>query len=96
MAEMTPLERLDAAVETFLHETDRLKQGGFVTGWALGVSTARVQADDDTALPMVSGATYTLGPQTSIVQFAGLAKYLEVVAEKVAWHQLSDSDDDDD
>jgi hypothetical protein len=93
MTDRTPLERLDNAVEEFIRETG--KTGSFVTGWALGVSTARVQAEDDTMLPMVTGAVYTLGPQTSIIQFAGLAKYLDVVADKATWQQLSEADEDD-
>lgn len=95
MSEPTPLQVLDDAVETFLRATDQLGEGGFVTGWAIGVSKARIQADDDASLPMVSGATYVFGPQTSIIQLAGLAKYLEVIAEKVTWQQLSDSNDDE-
>lgn len=94
MTDLTPLEVLDAAVEAFLHSTDQLDQGAFVTGWAIGISTARVQADDHTALPMVTGARYTLGPQTSVIQLAGLAKYLEIIAEKATWEQLSDDDND--
>jgi hypothetical protein len=96
MADRTPLEVLDAAVETFLRDTDQLNHGAFVTGWALGVATARVQAEDDEVLPMVTGARYTLGPQTSLVQFGGLAKYLEVVSEKAIWNHLSETDADDD
>jgi len=42
---------------------------------------------------MVSGARYTFGPQTSIIQLTGLAKYLSVVAEKATWEQLADPDD---
>lgn len=94
MADSTPLERLDTAIERFMIETDQLQDGGFVTGWALGISKSRVQADDPDALPMVSGTTYSIGPQTSVMQFTGLAKYLEVVAEKVIWEQLSDDPDD--
>lgn len=94
MSEQTPLEKLDDAIQQFLQETDQLADGTFVTGWAIGVSTARLQADDEQSLPMVTGAAYSLGPQTSIVQLAGLAKYLEVVAEKATWEQLTNSDDD--
>jgi hypothetical protein len=90
MAVLNALQKLDEAINEFLSETDQLDDGTFVTGWAIGVATARLQADDDTALPMVTGATYTLGPQTSIIQLAGLAKYLEIIAEKATWQQLSD------
>jgi hypothetical protein len=67
MSEPTPLETLNLAIELFLREPDQLHPGAFITGWALGVSTSRVQAEDDTALPMVTGSTYSLGPQTSII-----------------------------
>ena len=90
----TPLQKLDNAIQEFFQETDQLSEGRFVTGWALGASTARIQSDTDDFLPLVTGATYSLGPQTSIVQFAGLAKYLDVVAEKATWEQLSGSDDE--
>jgi hypothetical protein len=92
VSDSTPLERLDSAIHEFLRETEQLDDGRFVTGWVIGTSTARLQADDDDALPLVTGATYALGPQTSTVQLAGLAQFLAIVAEKATWQQLSDDD----
>jgi hypothetical protein len=37
---LTPLQKLDDAVHEFLRETEQLPEGGFVTGWALGVAHA--------------------------------------------------------
>lgn len=91
--EQTPLERLDDAIQAFLTETDD-GEGRFMTGWALGISTARIQSDDTDALPMVTGMYYTLGPQTSIVQLAGLAKFLDVVAENAMYGTLNTRDAD--
>lgn len=90
----TPLEALDAAIEQFLRDTNQLDNGTFLTGWTIGVATSRIQAEDSDALPMVSGSSYSIGPQTSVGQFAGLAKYLEVVAEKAIWQQLSNDVED--
>ncbi len=87
---MTPLQKLDDAVHEFLRETEQLDEGAFVTGWAFGVARARVQSDMPQALPLAHGMTYALGPQTSIVQAAGLAKYLDVVSEKAMWQDLSE------
>lgn len=90
----TPLETLDLAIEQFLRDTDQLNDGTFVTGWTVGISTSRIQADDEASLPMVTGTRYAFGPQTSMVQFAGIAKYLEVVSERAMWRAESNDDDD--
>jgi len=87
---LTPLQKLDDAVHEFLRETEQLPEGGFVTGWALGVARARVQSEEADMLPLAHGMTYAFGPQTSVVQLGGLAKYLDVVAEKAMWQDLSD------
>lgn len=91
---LSPLQTLDDAIHEFLQTTDQLN-GGHVTGWALGISTARLQTDDPDSLPMVSGMTYVFGPQTSVIQLAGLAKYLDLVAEKGMWQTLTPDDNDD-
>ena len=92
---VTPLQKLDNAIEEFFRETEQLDGGGFITGWALGVSKARIQAEDETALPLVSGLTYAFGPQTNVDQLAGLAKYLDIVAERAMYQSLGEGDDDD-
>ena len=89
----TPLERLGAAIETFLRETDGIEASGFITGWVLAASTARVQTDDDEALPLVTGSQYALGPETSITNAAGLTKFLDIVLERATWQSLNDPDD---
>ncbi len=94
MSAMTPLERLDAAIETYLRDTGQLPDGGFVTSWALGVGRSRIQVENSEALPRVDGMTYTFGPQTSVVQLAGLAKFLDVVAERAMYGALSEPEDD--
>ena len=86
-----PLQKLDSAIEEFLQETDGLSGGRFISGWMLGVSLSRIQSEDEIALPLVSGMTYTFGPQTHIAQAAGIAKYLEVVAE-IAFRRTFDED----
>jgi hypothetical protein len=93
MAE-TPLEKLGNAIEDFLRSTGQLDDGRFMTGWVIGTSTARLQTDDHDALPLVSGQTYAFGPETSVTHMAGLAKFLEVAAERAMWSELGDADDD--
>lgn len=93
MPELTPLQKLDDAVQTYL--TEVYDDGRFLTGWAVGISTARIQSDDDQALPMVSGMHYSFGPQTSVVQLAGLAKFLDVVAERAMYGALNSDDDEE-
>lgn len=93
---VTPLQKLDNAIEEFFRETEQLEDGGFITGWALGVSKAKIQSDVESALPLVSGMTYAFGPQTQVAQLAGLARYLDIVAEKAMWQSLEEDDDDDD
>lgn len=85
--ERTPLERLADAVHEFF-EADQ--DGTFVTSWAVVVSTARIQTENADALPMVDGAQYALGPETSAVQAAGLATFLNVVIERATWQMLSE------
>lgn len=94
MSEQTPLEKLDSAIDEFLRETEQLQEGAFVTGWVLSASKARIQSDDDSALPIVTGATYALGPQTSTALAAGLVKFLDVVIEKATWRMLTEDDDE--
>lgn len=89
---LTPLQKLDDAVQEFLRETEQLEGGAFVTGWGFGVSMARIQADDSTSLPLVGKMTYAFGPQTSLEQLAGLAKYLDIVAENAMYDSLRDDD----
>jgi hypothetical protein len=94
VADQTPLERIDSAIEQFLRETDQLQDGAFVTGWVLSASKARIQSDDESSLPLVTGATYALGPQTSTALAAGLVKFLDVI-EKATWRMLSEDDEDE-
>lgn len=89
-----PLQKLDDAIEEFFRETGQLDDGGHITGWALGVSKAKVQPDES-MLPLISGMTYAFGPQTQIAQLAGLAKYLDLVAEKAYWQSLDAGAADD-
>lgn len=92
---LTPLQKLDNAIEEFFRDTDQLTDGGFITGWVIGASKTRIQSDDETALPMVSGSTYAFGPQTTVTNGMGLAKYLEIVFEKATWQQMSEEADED-
>lgn len=95
MADESPLERLGTAIEEFLRTTDSLEDHAFVTGWVIAASTARVQVEDDRALPMVTGAQYAIGPETSITQAGGLADFLAVVTERAMWSMLRESEEDD-
>ncbi len=89
---LTPLQKLDDAVHKFLRETEQLEDSAFITGWALSVDRARIQADASASLPLVHGMTYAFGPQTSVVQLAGLSSYLSVVAERAMYASLNDDD----
>lgn len=92
---ITPLQKLDEAIHEFMEATEQLGPGGFVTGWIIGVSKARVQAEDTDSLPLVTGATYVIGPQTSVVQASGLTRYLDIVLERATWSSLNADEDDD-
>lgn len=81
----TPLDKLADAIHEFFKTTD-MPEGSFITGWALVASTARIQPDDHDALPLVDGARYAIGPETSVVQAAGLARFLDVVCERQFYH----------
>lgn len=89
----TPLQKIDDAVNEYLAETS--DHSPIVTGWTLGIATARIQPDNDDMLPMVTGMTYTLGPQTSIIQMAGLGRYLSIVAENEMLSNTHENDDED-
>jgi hypothetical protein len=91
----TPLERLDEAIHAYLDETGQAHKA--INGWVVGISTSRVEASDTgDVLPLVSGAQYALGPQTSTTDAAGLAQFLSVVMERAHWHMLNAGDEDDD
>lgn len=88
--DQTPLEKLADAVREFFDSDPDMAEGTFVTGWAVVVSTARIQSENPDALPLVDGARYALGPETSAVQAAGLAAFLNVVVERATWRMLSE------
>lgn len=85
----TPLSELDDAIHRFVEATGRA--GVAVSGWALSFSTSRIEPDDQ-FLPLVTGAGYALGPQTSTTDAAGLARFLSIVVEK---HLLDSVEYDD-
>lgn len=89
MVDKTPLQKLDDAIHVFLEETGGLDQGKWVTGWVLGVSTARVEPGED-LVPLVTGAQYAIGPQTSTTDAAGIVRFLDIVLERATWSMLSD------
>lgn len=95
MADLTPLQKLDDAIHDFLKETGSLDNGKWVTGWTLGISTARVDPDGEN-VPLVTGAQYALGPQTSTTDAAGIVRFLDVVLERATWAMLNDGDGDGD
>lgn len=75
-----PLHELERAIEKFMHDTGQLEEG-FITGWALGVSKAKLNPEN-VNYPITSGMTYTFGPSTSVIQLAGLGRYLSIVADE--------------
>jgi hypothetical protein len=87
----TPLQRLDDAVHEFFRETGVTDDGKWITGWVIAASTARTDHSIDD-IPLVTGAQYALGPQTSTTDAAGLARFLDVVIERATWNMLSDDD----
>jgi len=91
----TPLEKLDDAVHEYLESLD-LQEGTFVRAWAVGIETGRIQTEMPEALPLADGMQYAFGPQTSIVQVSGLAKFLQTLAENRMYYALNHSDETDD
>lgn len=96
MPDQTPLEKLDDAIHTFLAETSRSDDGRFLTGWIIGMSTARISTDDEQSLPLVTGAQYSIGPQTSTTDAAGIVRFLEVVMERAHWQMINAGEATDD
>lgn len=90
MSDRTPLEKLDDAIHEFLAETD--DGGKAITGWVVGMSTSRIQVEDDEYLPRVTGQSYALGPQTSMTDAAGIVQFTGVVLEREFWASLADGD----
>lgn len=84
----TPLERLDDAIHAFIAETGG--EGKAITGWVLGCSTSRIEVSEDDSLPLVTGATYSFGPQTSTTDAGGIVQFLSVVIERAHWGMLAD------
>ncbi|ALJ22062.1 hypothetical protein [Microbacterium sp. No. 7] len=91
-----PLQALDDAIHDYLRATSDVKDGTWITGWVLGISTSRIDSTDDTMRPRVTGAQYALGPQTSTTDATGLAAFLNVVMERATWAMLNNDEDDDD
>lgn len=90
--EQTPLEKLDDAIHEFFAATQTV-EGKVITGWTLGCSTSRLNpdaADDEDT--RATGATYALGPQTSVTDAAGIVRFLDVVIERATWSMLNDGD----
>lgn len=85
----TPLQDLDDAIHAFLDAT--ADDGQVVTGWALGISTSRIEYEDEEILPLISGERYALGPQTSATDALGLARYVQVTIEH---HMLKANESD--
>ncbi|TLF33244.1 hypothetical protein [Microbacterium sp. 5K110] len=91
----TPLERLDDAIHTYLTETVEMPTTHpliALCAWPSRVETA----ETDDVLPLVTGAQYALGPQTSTTDASGIVQFLSVVLERAHWHMLNDGDADDD
>lgn len=95
MPDQTPLEKLDDAIHTFLTETSTA-DGRFLTGWIIGMSTARISTDDEQSLPLVTGAQYSMGPQTSITDAAGIVRFLDIVMERAHWQMINAGEAADD
>ncbi len=92
----TPLERLGAAISAFFEETGSFPPSAVMSGWVVVATHSRVQTEDPNALPLVSGAQYAIGPETSTVEAAGMARFLDVVVERATWGMLNGSSDEDD
>lgn len=95
MPDQTPLEKLDDALHAYFEETGT-EDGRFLTGWIIGMSTARITADDEQSIPLVTGAQYSIGPQTSTTDAAGIVRFLEVVMERAHWQMLNAGEGADD
>lgn len=94
MSNETPLEQMGEQVTKFFSENG-LPEGAFITGWALIVSTARIQSEQNGLLPLADGTSYALGPETSLVQAAGMAQFLKTVCDRSFWERLDDAEEDD-
>lgn len=89
----TPLQRLDDAVHDFAAATGC---EGTVGSWVLAYETSRVQAADDSALPLVYGSNYSIGPATSPATAVGLGRYVAAVVEQHLLDSTALDEEDDD
>lgn len=89
---MTPLQELDDAIHRFLQRTGQADKA--ITGWVVGCSTSRLEPRDDDTLPLITGARYALGPQTSLTNATGIIEFLSVVMERETWRMVNNDEDD--
>lgn len=94
-ATKTALDRLTEAVHDYF-DSIGLREGTYLTGWAVVASTGRIQSEHPEYGPMVPGFQYVMGEGTSPMQAAGLARFLDVAMERVAYQMLTDPGEDDD
>ncbi len=87
----TPLQDLDDAIHAFLATTGR--EGQALHGWVLGISTSRIEYENDDTIPLISGQRYALGPQTHVTDALGLARYLQATIESQMIY-ANEADDD--
>lgn len=92
MTELTPLQKLDDAIHEFAKATG-LKEQAWISGWVITYSTVQIEPAED-SLPMVSGANYAIGPQTTMTDAAGLAKFISLAIEKAAWDLLTHNEEE--
>lgn len=90
----TALDKLTAAVYDYFNSIG-LTEGTYLTGWAMVASTGRIQSEYPDYSPMVPGFQYVTGEGTSPMQAAGLARFLDVAMERVAWRMLESGDEDE-
>lgn len=75
-----PLDKLEDAIREYFAADTETPDGTIITGWTIAASTTRLREDDGT---IVNGARYAIGNDTSYVQAAGLAAYLDVVTRGI-------------
>lgn len=88
----TPLERLGEAIRVFLEETESIPPTAVMSGWVVVATHSRVQSEDPDALPLVSGTQYAIGPETSVTDAWGMARFLDLVIQRSTWQMLGDSE----
>lgn len=89
MSELTPIQKLEDAIHTYL---DECEDDGALTAWVLAWQTSRINADPD-LIPLSFASNFTMGIATSPETAIGLARITNMRLESRLTTWADDEDD---